>query len=106
MQGNQQTRRHGESTRTYRSPEHTAWQAMRGRCNNPKHPRYADWGGRGITICARWDVYENFLADMGRRPSARHSLDRVDNDGNYEPGNCRWALPAEQVANRRRRSAA
>lgn len=74
---------------------------MRKRCldrNGKDWPRY---GGRGIGICARWEIYENFLADMGERPAGR-SLDRKDNDGNYEPGNCRWATAREQRANRSR----
>lgn len=70
------------------------------RCYDPEHPRYADWGGRGIRVCARWHEYPNFLADMGTRPTGR-TLDRKDNEGDYEPGNCRWATPKEQQANRR-----
>jgi hypothetical protein len=94
--------KHGESTRTKRSPEYVAWQNMRARCLRPSHPRYADWGGRGITICQRWDDFANFLADMGRRPGLGYSLDRIDNDGNYEPSNCRWTTRAAQQNNQRR----
>lgn len=88
--------RHGYyKTRTYNS-----WRAMLARCNDPKHRQYKDYGGRGIVVCPQWTEFECFLADMGERPPGR-SIDRVDGDGNYEPGNCRWATRTEQNRNRR-----
>lgn len=78
------------------------WCQMRQRCLNPNHSRYAEWGGRGITVCDRWLKFENFIADMGLRPPDKTSIDRIDNDGNYEPNNCRWATAKEQRLNQRK----
>jgi hypothetical protein len=98
--------RSGVNRRTHgltHSSEYKAWDSMRYRCANPKHKSYALYGGRGITVCDRWQVsFDNFYADMGPKPSAKHSLDRIDVNGNYEPGNCRWATWSEQRRNQRR----
>lgn len=85
------------------SDEYLTWKRIRLRCLNPKATRFCDWGGRGIKICPEWiNDYAAFLRDMGRRPSNRHSIDRYpDPNGNYEPGNCRWATPAQQARNSR-----
>lgn len=93
---------HGESTDRKKSPEYKAWQSMLVRCFNPKNPRYADYGGRGVTVCEEWRYdFSAFLAEIGRRPTPQHSLDRIENDRGYEPGNVRWATAHEQMTNRR-----
>lgn len=81
-------------------PTYRTWSGMKARCRNKKNPNYPQYGGRGITVCARWDSFENFLADMGRRPLGT-TIDRRDSDGNYEPSNCRWATHLEQMANKK-----
>ena len=83
------------STRTY-----STWKGLRQRCENSRNSNYPHYGGRGIAICERWRDFENFIADMGERPDGM-SLDRIDNDGNYEASNCRWATQTEQNRNRR-----
>jgi hypothetical protein len=82
-------------------PLYTAWSSMHERCYNVNSKRYPPYGGRGITVCDRWFKFEDFAADMGERPPGT-SLDRIDNEGNYEPSNCRWATVKEQTRNTRR----
>ena len=85
-----------------RTTEYIAWLNMKNRCLNPKDPGYADYGGRGITVCERWrNSFENFLADIGLKPDPKLWLERIENNGDYEPGNCKWATTKEQYINRR-----
>lgn len=92
-------RTHGFSN----TPTYQSWASMRARCSRKNHVNYDDYGGRGIAVCERWFSFELFLADMGERPSKKHSIDRFPNkNGNYEPGNCRWATQTEQMRNTRR----
>jgi hypothetical protein len=93
---------HGHARRNSgRSPAYRSWAAMHRRCRNKNTADYGNYGGRGITVYEPWNDFENFIADMGERPSSEHTLDRINPNGNYEVGNCRWALPVEQQNNRR-----
>ncbi len=102
---NQFTNGHKGHTKTHglsSSPEYWAWASMKARCLNVKSPQFADYGGRGISVSPEWVAsFESFIAHIGRRPSPQHSIDRIENDGNYEPGNVRWATSATQNRNRR-----
>lgn len=95
--------KHGHAVNGRLTAEYRAWQNMHRRCKYPSTHNYADYGGHGIRVCERWSVFANFIADMGTKPSPKHSIDRFpDNDGNYEPSNCRWATASEQRRNQRR----
>ena len=98
------TRRHGHCADGKSTSEYRTWDSMRRRCGDPTDKQWEHYGGRGITVCERWrDSFDNFVADMGRRPKGppKHTLDRIDNDGNYEPGNCRWVTHKVQQNNKR-----
>jgi hypothetical protein len=93
---------HGGAGAGRTTPEYRAWQNMKTRCFNPNFTTYEDYGGRGITVCSQWvNDFPAFLAHVGPKPSPAHSLDRIDNEGHYEPGNVRWASRSDQNRNRR-----
>lgn len=93
--------KHGGVLGGAETSEYSAWKNMRARCYNPNNKRFKDYGGRGIVICNRWRNFSTFLSDMGLKPSSAHSLERKDNSMGYNPNNCIWALPSQQMVNRR-----
>lgn len=93
----------GEDGRKNKNPAYWCWVGMKTRCKNKNSINYDNYGGRGITVCERWEIFENFLEDMGERPSKKHSIDRINVNGDYEPINCRWANHYQQSHNKRKR---
>jgi hypothetical protein len=96
----------GEKASSYKhgwsnTPTYKVWSSMHGRCSDHRNASYPSYGGRGITVCERWATFENFLEDVGERPSMDHQIDRRDPDGHYEPSNCRWITRAENNARRK-----
>lgn len=99
------TTKHGHHRNSRASAEYQAWIDMRRRCNDPLHPAYKNYGARGIRVCDEWqDSFESFIAHVGNKPSPDLSIDRINNDGNYEPGNVKWATALQQTRNRRKRT--
>ena len=94
---------HGNTTQGARTPEYCAWVNMKNRVKDAVSPNHKNYAGRGIGVCERWDIFENFLADVGQRPTSKHTVERVNNDLGYSPENCKWGTRTEQSRNRRNR---